>query len=168
MSSVPHSAKAELQGVVKATSPDSLDGVVARHLLDCVDRFGEEALGKAAGIADVLYEGYRRSLTMIRLNDAFRCKNDPKSNGQLVITSGVEGLGKETVDAALSALRNFDDFTEANDPHHEHDFGSFKVSRHKFFWKIDYYDLELKMHSTDPTDPEVTRRVLTLMLAEEY
>jgi len=168
MSSFPHSARAELQGVVKVTSPDSLDGVVARHLLDCVERFGEEAFGKAAGVADVLHEGYHRSLAMIHLNDALRCRNDPRANGQLVITSGVKALGKEILDAALSALRNFDEFTEDNDPHHEHDFGSFEASGQKFFWKIDYYDPDLRFHSTDPTDPDVTRRVLTLMLPEEY
>ncbi len=38
----------------------------------------------------------------------------------------------------------------------------------KLFWKIDYYDAALCYGSADPADPRETRRVLTVMLAEEY
>ena len=47
-------------------------------------------------------------------------------------------------------------------PNEEHDFGSFEADGHKIFFKIDYYD------SPDPSDPAVTNRVITIMLAEEY
>ena len=55
-----------------------------------------------------------------------------------------------------------------NDPHGEHDFGSFALAGRKFFWKIDAYDADMQFGSEDPTDPEKTTRVLTIMLAEEY
>jgi Protein of unknown function (DUF3768) len=53
----------------------------------------------------------------------------------------------------------------ANDPHEEHDFGSFEADGHTIFFKIDYYDQNLTYHSPDPA---VTRRVITIMPTEEY
>jgi len=34
--------------------------------------------------------------------------------------------------------------------------------------QIDSYDRNLAYHSPDPSDPKVTERVLTVMLASEY
>jgi hypothetical protein len=50
----------------------------------------------------------------------------------------------------------------------EHDFGSFEADGAVIFFKIDYFDKNLTYHSPDPSDPPVTERVITIMLAEEY
>ena len=47
-------------------------------------------------------------------------------------------------------------------------FGAFDYAGRRFFWKIDYYDRDLKLGSPNPADPSCTTRVLTLMLAEEW
>jgi Protein of unknown function (DUF3768) len=52
--------------------------------------------------------------------------------------------------------------------HEEHDFGVFEVDGNTIFFKIDYFDKSRCYHSPDPSDPSVTERVITIMLAEEY
>ncbi len=88
--------------------------------------------------------------------------------GGAVITLGVAALGQEAVERIVQAVAAFDDFCHANDPYEEHDFGSFEAEGKTIFFKIDYFDRELSMHSPDPADPSVTQRVITIMLAEEY
>ena len=85
---------------------------------------------------------------------------------RVIITEGVQALGD--VNVVLRQVQLFDAFTPDNDPYGEHNFGSITLEDTTFFWKIDYYDLDLHMHSPDPSDETVTARVLTIMLAEEY
>jgi hypothetical protein len=99
------------------------------------------------------------------LNDQLR---QNFANGIAVMTPGVAALGAEAVARIVKTIAVFDDFCHANDPHEEHDFGSFEADGHMIMFKIDYYDQNLSMHSPDPTDPSVTQRVITIMLAEEY
>jgi len=88
--------------------------------------------------------------------------------GGAVMTPGIAALGQEAVQRLIQTIATFDDFCTANDPHGEHDFGSFEFDGTLVMFKIDYYDRDLQFHSPDPADPTVTERVITLMLAEEY
>jgi hypothetical protein len=89
------------------------------------------------------------------------------AGGVAVMTPGIAALGEEAVDRIVKTIAVFDDFCHANDPHEEHDFGSFEAEGHTIFFKIDYYERNLKYHSPDPSDPILTVRVITIMLAEE-
>ena len=101
--------------------------------------------------------------TIALLNDLARVT---LTDCRVVITQGIAAL--DDLDAIMAKVQAFNDFNERNDPYGEHDFGTIEHDAQTVFWKIDYYDLDLSMHSPDPADPTVTQRVLTVMLAEEY
>ena len=109
---------------------------------------------------------------MITKTEQIRALNDKLRQhlvgGIAVITPGVAALGQEAVERIVKTIAVYDDFCHANDPHEEHDFGAFEADGNKIFFKIGYYDKTLTRHSTDPSDPSVTERVITIMLAEEY
>lgn len=85
---------------------------------------------------------------------------------RVVITKGISAM--DDLDGLYAKVRAFSDFTDSNDPYGEHDFGAVEHEGKTVFWKFDYFDADLLMHSPDPSDPAVTARVLTIMLAEEY
>jgi len=99
------------------------------------------------------------------LNDKLR---RTLTDGTVVMTPGIAALGREEVERIVKTIALFDDFCHANDPHEEHDFGSFEADGHAIYFKIDYFDNDLVYHSPDPADSAVTRRVITIMLADEY
>ena len=88
--------------------------------------------------------------------------------GRVMMTSGIEGLGVVRVAQIMAAVAAFDAFTSDNDPYAEHDCATLTVNGHRLIFKIDYYDRDLAYHSPDASDPAVTERVMTVMLAEEY
>jgi hypothetical protein len=106
-----------------------------------------------------------RTARIRALNDELRQKG---RGGATVMTSGIAALPDYARTAVMTAVGSFEHFNTANDPHGERDFAVLYVAGVRVMFKIDYYDLALAGHSHDPTNPEVTRRVLTIMLAEEY
>ncbi len=100
-----------------------------------------------------------RATNIATLNDEFR-----KSFQGIVMTPGVIMLSN--VLGLTKKVYDFNDFTEDNDPYHEHDFGAFDWNGERILWKIDYYDQTLT-YGEDPLSPDC-KRVMTIMLASEY
>jgi hypothetical protein len=90
------------------------------------------------------------------LNDALR---QTFTGGKVMMTAAVDALPLDVKATVLQKVRSFNEFGADNDPHGEHDFGSFK---------IDYYSSDMQGGSEDPSDPEKTTRMLTIMFASDY
>jgi Protein of unknown function (DUF3768) len=101
-----------------------------------------------------------------------------------VATVGFRSLPEADQSQVRELVETYDAFDEDNDPHGERDFGCvYRLScgrwttarprvcdeeRERVFWKLDYYDRDLRFGSEDAANPAVTRRVLTIMLSDEY
>jgi len=85
-----------------------------------------------------------------------------------MLSAGVSALPEAVRNEVLQAVRCFNNFSAENDPYEEHDFAALSCGSERYLWKIDYYDLDLRYASPDPSDPAFTIRVLTIMQAAEY
>ncbi|MBD9511575.1 DUF3768 domain-containing protein [Ensifer sp. ENS10] len=103
------------------------------------------------------------------LNDELRTRRKAR-NGKIIVTGA---LIEETGDSLkmtkiLDAIRDFSDFSEANDPHGERDYGRITVDDEEFMFKFDYYALNEEVLSDHPEDPNVTIRVMSIFYASDY
>ncbi|MBA3678013.1 MAG: DUF3768 domain-containing protein [Sphingosinicella sp.] len=117
-----------------------------------------------------------------RLNDLARSARGVACTA--VATAGFRSLPEADQSCVRELIETFDAFAEDNDPHGERDFGTIyqlgdghwtterprlrEDERERVFWKLDYYDRAMRFASEDAADPRVTRRVLTIMLSDEY
>jgi len=99
------------------------------------------------------------------LNDLFR---NTFLGGKVRLSPNVQSLDDALKQLLISAVREFKQFNEDNDPHGEHDFGVVPIMGKKFYWKIDYFDTRYEFLSEDPSNPKVTNRVLTILEACEW
>ncbi|MEQ8903618.1 MAG: DUF3768 domain-containing protein [Roseovarius sp.] len=116
----------------------------------------------------------REAALIAAQNDAFRhsiLDNNPVAQapqGQFVMTCGVAALG---IDAQLELTRRvaaFDEFNTDSDPQGWHEMGVIDLDGTTVWFKVDLYDVDYTYGSPEPSDPEQTRRVLTLLLPSEY
>jgi hypothetical protein len=117
-----------------------------------------------------------RTQTIAQLNDALRQHLTQPGHNRVVMTIGVQDLIGDVslfrnFHAQAELLRNIREFYAFGpdvDPHGERDFGRFEFRDAALYWKIDYYDRALEYGSLDPANPDVTTRVLTILLSSEY
>jgi hypothetical protein len=107
----------------------------------------------------------RRAAQIAALNDRFR---RTFTGGEVYLTAGVRALADDQPLEPLLAAVQTHVPAAGDDPYGERDFGSLSFGGTTIFWKIDYYDLDRRCLSPDPADAAVTRRVLTIMRADEY
>ena len=123
-----------------------------------------------------------QTVRIARLNDLARSAMGIACTA--VATVGFRSLPEADQSCVRELIETFDAFTEDNDPHGERDFGTIYQladgrwtterprlrddERERVFWKLDYYDRQMRFASEDAADPAVTRRVLTIMLSDEY
>ena len=100
-----------------------------------------------------------------QLNDILRTTF---TGGRILTTIGIRRKPVEDVACILSMVRSFNKFNKNNDPYSQHDYASFSFKGDVIIWKIDYYDKNYRYHSDDPSNPDITERVLTIMRADEY
>ncbi len=124
-------------------------------------------------------EAANRAEAIARLNDLARRAMGVACTA--VATQGFRALQQSDQSRVRELIETFDAFTPDNDPHGERDFGAIfqdaaghwttqrpRSPDETVFWKIDYFDQALEWASDDPANPAIMRRVLTIMLAEEY
>lgn len=99
------------------------------------------------------------------LNDKLRTQH---IGGRIMMTHRISSLDKARIHSIIHAIASFTDFNSNNDPYGEHDCAILEVEGMSIIWKIDYYDETLNGHSPDASNPDVTVRIMTVMLAEEY
>lgn len=99
------------------------------------------------------------------LNDILRTTF---TGGRVMLTSGVAALDENVKLALMTAVRGFDSWEDGNDPHGEHDMCFIEINGERFWAKVDYFDTDMRYLSDDPSDPTITRRILTIGHSSEY
>ena len=100
------------------------------------------------------------------------------------VTVGFRSLPDADQSRVRKLIKTYDAFDEDSDAHGERDFGAVyqlgagrwatersrlrEDERERVFWKFDYYDRAMRFAGEDAADPAITRRVLTIMLADEH
>ena len=137
------------------------------------ETFGGDGGERSEGYID--HEAEEQARKIRELNDSLRKfvlpwalqRLQPPNGDKIVATVGVQALAADTKLKAICAIEAFDAFNEDCDPYNEHQMGIVQADGHDVMFWHDYYDRDFEYGSPDPADPEVTRRVMTILRPEE-
>lgn len=102
------------------------------------------------------------------LNDKLRQNLFNPGKDKVILTQGVSNLPFDEQLRILIRVKLFNNFNAGNDPYQEHDFARIEHRGINYLFKIDYYNRDMDACSDDPSNPDITTRVLTIMRADEY
>ena len=102
------------------------------------------------------------------LNDKLRQNIFNPGKDKVFLTQGVSNLPFDEQVKILIKVKDFNDFTPDNNPWDENDCGKLEHNNTYYFWKIDYYNRDMDAGSDNPSNPDITTRVLTIIRSDEY
>ncbi|GFE67097.1 DUF3768 domain-containing protein [Litoreibacter roseus] len=107
-------------------------------------------------------------------NDRFRkasvgvATEGPIPPGRVMMTRGIAEQSDTFKEKLFAAIGAYGTFNEDSDPYGWHEMGVMEIDGVTVWFKLDLYDENYEYGSADPTDPQFTRRVMTLLLPSEY
>ena len=116
-------------------------------------------------IDQILEDGKSEKFKIVTLNDNLRILG---IGWKVMATRWFNELSQGIKKEVFDLIWNFSDFNLDNDPYWEHDFWKVQLDDTCFLFKIDYYDKTEKYWSEYTSNPSITHRIMTIMLANEY
>lgn len=96
------------------------------------------------------------------LNDAFR---RTLKGGSVKVSPGVLSLPDAELMEVIAKVSSYDDFNKTIDPNEEHNFGCFFHKGERYLFHITYCSEDMQHPSDDPSNDEITVRVLSISKA---
>ncbi len=116
---------------------------------------------EAAAIIAVQNDAFRKSIAQFATGP-----DVPK--GRVLMTHGLREQSEDFQRELITKTITFEAFDVDSDPYGWHEMGVIEVGETTIWFRIDLYDVNYEYGAGDPTDPDKTRRVMTLLLPSEY
>ena len=113
------------------------------------------------GVGNTIAQKKSPSARIRALNDAFR--QEPKASN-VYLSLEIARLGETKLKELFAKLKAYSSFTIKTDPEGDHSSGVLELGQSKIEWEIDYWDLDEEDDSPDPSNAEVTTRIMNMVM----